>query len=160
MISIVAAIGKNNEIGKKNGLLWHIPEELRHFKEVTWGHPIIMGRKTYQSIGRALPGRTSIVISRKESLILVPGVIQASSLEQALELAKKQKGSEEIFVIGGASIFEQALPHSDKLYITIVNAQFPEADAYFPDFSEFRNKKLIKKGKDKNFEFGFYEFMR
>ena len=144
MISIIVAMGKNREIGKKNGLLWHIPEELKHFKQLTTGHPIIMGRKTYESIGRPLPGRTNIVITRHsisgmERSVLEPqNLLWVNSLAQALKLAKKQLGGEEIFIIGGASVFEQALPLADKLYLTLVNADFPDADAFFPNYSKFK----------------------
>lgn len=147
MISIIAAIGKNCEIGKKNGLLWHIPEELKHFKELTMGHPMIMGRKTYESIGRPLPGRTSIVISKNITPRVIRGVMTAKSLESAIELAKKQPGADEVFLIGGASVFSQALPLSDKLYLTIVNKAFPDADAFFPDYSDF--KKIISQKQER-----------
>lgn len=141
MISIIAAIGKNREIGKKNGLLWHIPEELRHFKQITMGHPVIMGRKTYESIGRPLPGRINIVISQSITPGVIRGVMTVKSLESAIELAKKQPGADGIFIIGGASVFEQALPLTDKLYLTMVEAEFPDADAFFPNYSDF--KKII-----------------
>ena len=153
MISIIVATGKNREIGKKNGLLWHIPEELKHFKQLTMGHPIIMGRKTYESIGRPLPGRTNIVITRhsisgmEQSVLEPQNLLWVNSLKQALKLAKKQPGGEEIFIIGGASVFEQALPLADKLYLTLVNAEFPDADAFFPDYSKF--KKIVRQGKEK-----------
>lgn len=151
MISIIAAIGKNGEIGKKNGLLWHIPEELKHFKELTMGHPIIMGRKTYESIGRPLPGRTNIVISKNITPGVIRGVETVQSLEQGIELAKKQPGADEIFIIGGASVFNQALPLAEKLYLTIVEAQFPEADAFFPDYSDF--KKIISQKQERSEEY-------
>ena len=157
MISIIVAIGKNREIGKKNELLWHISEELKRFKQITYGHPIIMGRKTYQSIGRPLPGRTSIVVSRQTNLNLPKEVLGADSLSNAIELAQKQKGSEEIFIIGGESIFKQGLPLARKVYVTIVEADFPDADAFFPDYSRFKNIKLIKESKNDLYKFSFYE---
>ncbi len=149
-ISIIVATGRNREIGKKNGLLWKIPEELKRFREITTGHPIIMGRKTYESIGRPLPNRTNIVITRDENF-KVEGVIVVNSLERAIEKAEesldlgssvsgmtnKVDDNNETFVIGGAQIYEQALPIADKLYLTIVDADFPEADAYLSDYSDF-----------------------
>jgi dihydrofolate reductase len=150
MISIVVATGKNQEIGKKNGLLWHIPEELKHFKELTMGHPIIMGRKTYESIGRPLPGRTNIVLSRQRTSGVRKAVREARSLTEAFRIAERNTGGNEIFVIGGASVFRQALPFADKLYLTIVEAEFPEADAFFPDYSQFDkilSQKKLKTGK-------------
>lgn len=137
-ISIIAAIGKNRELGKDNKLLWHIPDDLPRFKKLTTGHPIVMGRKTFESIGRPLPNRTNIVVTRDSSYD-VEGVVVVHSIEKAIEEAKK-KDKEEIFVIGGGQIYEQALPFADRLYLTIVDAQ-AEADTYFPDYSEF--KKIV-----------------
>ncbi len=144
-ISIIAAIGKNRELGKNNKLLWHIPGDLPHFKKLTLGHPIIMGRKTFESIGRPLPNRTNIVVTR-DSSYEVEGVVVVHSIEKAIEEAKK-KDKEEIFVIGGGQIYEQALPFADRLYLTIVDAQ-AEADTYFPDYSEF--KKIISEEKNES----------
>lgn len=144
-ISIIAAIGKNRELGKDNKLLWHIPDDLPRFKKLTLGHPIIMGRKTFESIGRPLPNRTNIVVTR-DSSYEVEGVVVVHSIEKAIEEAKK-KDKEEIFVIGGGQIYEQALPFADRLYLTIVDAQ-AEADTYFPDYSEF--KKIISEEKNES----------
>lgn len=143
-ISIIAAIGKNRELGKKNKLLWHIPDDLPRFKKLTLGHPIIMGRKTFESIGRPLPNRTNIVVTR-DSSYEVEGATIVHSIEKAIEIAKgieNLPAGGEIFVIGGGQIYEQALPFADRLYLTIVDAQ-AEADTYFPDYSEF--KKVISK---------------
>lgn len=129
MISAIAVIGKNREIGSNNGLLWSVPGDLPRFKQLTMGHPIIMGRKTRESIGRELPGRTNIVISRSGKV---------SALEEALEIAKKSPGSEEIFVIGGGQIYAQAIGMIERLYMTVVEATDPEADTFFPDYSEFK----------------------
>lgn len=141
MISIIAAIGKNRELGKDNALLWHIPGELPRFKRITTGHPIIMGRKTYDSIGRILPNRTNIIITRDVSR-KIDGAVVVSSLNEAVNEAKKAEGSDEIFVIGGGQIFEQALPLTDKLYLTLVDQAF-DADTFFPDYSMFT--KVIEK---------------
>jgi len=137
IVSIIAVISKQKRaMGIKNGLLWKIEGDLPRFKALTTGHPIIMGRKTYESIGRPLPNRTNIVVTRNPEF-KVDGVVRAESLEEALEIAKEEK--EEIFVIGGGEIYKQALPFTDRLYLTIVNDE-PEADTFFPDYSEFKKE--------------------
>lgn len=128
MISLIAVIGKNRELGKRNQLLFVIPGDLPRFKRLTMGHPIIMGRKTRESIGRELPGRTNIVISRSG---------QIDSIEKALEKARNSPGSEEIFVIGGGEIYALSMPYVDRLYLTVVDAEAPDADTFFPEYSEF-----------------------
>lgn len=127
-ISIVVAISSNNAIGKNNQLLWHLPADLKHFKNITTGHTIIMGRKTYDSIGKPLPNRKNIVITRQHDL-KIDGVEIANSLEEALSLCNT---NEKIFVIGGAEIYRQALPLCDKIYLTRVHRHF-DADAFFPE---------------------------
>ena len=126
---------KNRLIGGENKLLWNIPGELKRFKEITTGHPIIMGRKTHESIGRVLPNRTNIIITRDQDYH-VEGAEIAHSLEKALQLAKTKEGGEEVFVIGGGQIYQQALPLADRLYVTVVDGEY-EGDTYFPDYSEF-----------------------
>jgi dihydrofolate reductase len=128
ILSIVVATGINGEIGKDNKLLWHLPADLKYFKNLTSGHPIIMGRHTFESIGRALPNRRNIVITRQQDL-KIEGVDVVHSLEEAIALVKDL---EEIMVIGGADVYKQALPIADRIYITRVNVE-PEADRYFPD---------------------------
>jgi dihydrofolate reductase len=142
MISIIVAMDKNRLIGGENKLLWNIPGELKRFKEITTGHPIIMGRKTHQSIGRVLPNRTNIIITRDPDY-KVEGAIVVNSLEQAIKAAEnviatevKQSEPPEIFVIGGGQIYQQALPLADRLYVTVVDGEY-EGDTYFPDYSEF-----------------------
>jgi len=125
-ISIIAAIASNNAIGFNNQLLWHLPADLQFFKKTTLNSTIIMGRKTFESIGKALPKRKNIVIS-SNSNFNAPECILVSSLNEAL----KHVGSEEAFIIGGASIYEQSLPLAHKLYITHVHHQCP-ADTFFP----------------------------
>lgn len=136
-VSIIAAIGKNRELGKHNELIWHISEDLKRVKKLTTGHPIIMGRRTYDSIGKPLPDRTNIVISQRVSEI--DGCIVKSSLHDAVEYAKSIDG-EEIFIFGGASIYAASLLFVDRLYLTIIEAEEPEADVYFPDYSGFKNE--------------------
>ncbi len=129
MVTIIAGIGKNNELGKDNDLLWHLPADLKRFKKVTSGHHIIMGRNTFESIGKPLPNRTSIIITRNTNYF-IDGCLIASSLEEALEMVKED---DEAFIIGGAQIYEQALKKDlvDKLDITFVDEDF-DADVFFP----------------------------
>ncbi|OHA88674.1 MAG: diacylglycerol kinase [Candidatus Zambryskibacteria bacterium RIFCSPHIGHO2_01_FULL_43_27] len=136
-ISVIAAVGRNREIGFKNKLIWDIPEDLKHFRAITTGHPVIMGRNTYLSIGKALPNRTNIVLS--DTSLEAPNVSVAKNLEEALGIAGDSPGSEEIFFIGGAYVYTQALPLADKLYLTLIDAE-AEADTYFPDYSVFTKK--------------------
>jgi dihydrofolate reductase len=141
-ISLIAAIGKNRELGKGGELAWRIPDDLKRFKTLTTGHPIIMGRKTFDSIGKALPGRTNIVITRDETLQR-EGILKASSIESAIELAKRAKGSDEIFIIGGGEIYKQSLPFADRLCLTLIDAS-KDADAFFPEYENMFNKKTFE----------------
>ena len=140
-ISIVVGIGRNREIGLDNKLLWHLKEDLKRFKKITMGHHMIMGRKTFESIGKALPGRTTIVISRQD-LELPEGVYQAKSLDEAIDLAKK-RNELELMIVGGAQIYEQALPKADKLYLSRVDFE-GEADTFFPEFEHLSWKTIQK----------------
>lgn len=127
MIRIIAAVGRNRELGKDNSLVWRLPSDLRRFKELTTGHAVVMGRKTFESIGRALPGRENIVITRNPDFSS-EGVEVANSFEKAMELCYWN-----CYVIGGAEIYSIALPRAEKLYLTKVDGEF-EADAFFPEF--------------------------
>ncbi|MEE1943654.1 dihydrofolate reductase [Pedobacter sp. KR3-3] len=129
-LSIVVAIAENRAIGKNNQLLWHLPADLKHFKQITSGHTIIMGRKTYDSIGKPLPNRRNIVITRQNGLQL-EGVEVVNSLSEALALCTAEN---EVFVIGGAEIYKAALPLTQKIYLTTVHQSF-EADAFFPEIN-------------------------
>src|SRR6476620_10633083 len=127
-VAAVVAIGKNRELGWQDKLLWHIPNDLKRFRALTRGHPIIMGRKTFESIlsyrGKPLPGRTNIVITRNNDLRgRYSEVLVTNSLEGALRLAKDSPGAEEIHIGGGAQIYEQALSYLDKLYLTCIDAE-------------------------------------
>ena len=128
MISAIAALSENNVIGRGNALPWHIPEDLKFFKSTTSGKPVIMGRKTFDSIGRALPNRLNIVITRSD--VVIPGVRVCQTVARAIDIAQKS-GAEEIMVIGGAQIYEQALPLCNRLYLTRVHAQV-DGDTFFP----------------------------
>ncbi|GAB2685411.1 dihydrofolate reductase DfrA [Mucilaginibacter koreensis] len=128
-ISIVVAKAQNNAIGKDNQLLWHLPADLKHFKDITSGHTIIMGRKTYDSIGRALPNRRNIVVTRQP--LQLNGCEVVSSLNEALKLCSTEA---EAFIIGGAQIYKQALPATHRIYLTEIHQEF-EADTFFPAIS-------------------------
>lgn len=129
MISLIVAHDKNRVIGYDNAMPWHLPGDLKYFKEMTLGKPVLMGRKTFESIGRPLPGRRNIVITRNDDYE-AEGVETAPSLEAALALVR---GTEEIMIIGGEQIFTQALPLAEKLYITLIDHEFT-GDTYFPDY--------------------------
>ena len=139
MVTIVVATGRRGEIGKDNQLLWRLPRDMQHFKQLTMDHPIIMGRKTYESIGRALPGRTNIVVSRSENYFL-EGALVVGSLKEALKFA--QKIDPEVFVLGGGAIYEQTLEKADAIERTLVEGEF-EADTYFPSLDE-KQWKLVR----------------
>lgn len=128
-ISIIVAMAKNRVIGANNALPWRLLPDLKYFKALTMGHPIIMGRKTFESIGRALPGRMSVVVTRNTGL-RPPGCITAHTIEDALARCKKDS---EIFFIGGAEIYRQVLTYSDRLYVTEIQSDFA-GDACFPEF--------------------------
>lgn len=155
-LSIIAAIGRNRELGKDNRLLWHIPEDLKRFKKLTANHVVIMGRKTFESIGRPLPNRTNIVVTRNSSFNPT-GCIMVGSLKQALEKAKELEKNGEIFIIGGASIYQQSMAIADRLYLTIIDQDFPIADVFFPDYSEFTTVKLSQQYESQGFKYTFLE---
>lgn len=130
-ISLIAAIDQNRGLGKENKLLCHLPADLKHFKELTLGKPIIMGRKTYQSIGKALPGRLNIVLS-KHAVVQIEDAIVVDSLDKAMALTI---GMPEVMIIGGAKLFELALPLAQQIYLTLIHAQM-DADIFFPTLDE------------------------
>jgi dihydrofolate reductase len=129
-VSMIAAIGKNLAIGKNNDLLWSLPADLAHFKRLTTGKTIIMGRKTFESIGRPLPNRTNVVVTRQPDYV-ASGCLMAASLEKAIENAYHTRPSEEIMIVGGGELYREGMNLSTKLYITWVDVQ-PDADTYFP----------------------------
>jgi len=131
IISIISAIGKNNEIGKANGLLWDLPADMKHFRETTSGHIVIMGQKTFESIGRPLPNRRNIVITLDKNFKM-NGVEVVHSPEGLDNLLKSEKPDTEAFIIGGGQIYKLFIDKADKLYVTHVEASFPDADTYFP----------------------------
>jgi len=143
-LSLVVAMSENRVIGVNNHLPWNIPEDLKRFKEITLHHPIVMGRKTFESIGRVLPKRTNIVVTRDKTYRVESGAV-VHSFEEALEWARQAPGSEEVFVIGGSEIFKLALPLAWRIYLTEVSWPF-EGDTFFPHFpeTEFREVKREK----------------
>ena len=157
-ISIVVALGRdgkhNHVIGRDNQLLWHIPDDLKRFKALTLGHPVIMGRKTFESIvavlGKPLPGRTNIVVTRDKGWSY-EGVLVFHTLEEALEEAKKLDPVE-VHIGGGAQIYEQALPHVDKLYLTLIDDDPPAGGrgdfVYFPPYEHLFTKKVFEKKRE------------
>ena len=132
-LSLIAALAKNRVIGRDGDIPWRIPEDWQHFKRVTTGHPIIMGRKTYQSIGKPLAGRTNIVVTRNRDLEIAGSVIK-HSLEDALAFAAPLS-SDEVFVIGGERLYTDALPKANKLYLTLVDLEV-EGDTFFPAYDD------------------------
>lgn len=147
-ISLIVAMSENRVIGVNNSLPWSIPEDLKRFKLITLNHPILMGRKTFESIGRTLPKRTNIVITRDRSYRVEGGAV-CFSLEEALEWARRSPGSEEIFIIGGAEIFRQAMPLAHKIYLTEVQWPF-EGDTFFPDFPEAEFREVLSESISEN----------
>lgn len=159
-LTLIAAVADNNVIGKENGLIWRLPKDLKHFKEKTMGRPIIMGKKTYLSIGRVLPGRDNIILTR-DPQFEVPGATIYHSLDEVL--AKYKNTDNEAFVIGGAEIYKQLLPHADKLSITHVRHTF-DGDTFFPpiDTTIWKKTSSLIEAPDENspYEVEFAEYLR
>lgn len=149
ILSMIVATADNNIIGKDNDMPWHLPADLAYFKKVTLGKPIIMGRKTFESIGRPLPGRRNIVISRDESY-QATGIDSVTSVEQALALvdgSDGNEGAEEIMVIGGGAIYAHCLPKADRLYVTHIKAAI-DGDTQFPNYDDGSWKKVASDVRD------------
>ncbi len=161
MITLIAAIAKNNALGKDNDLIWHLPADLKRFKKVTTGHHILMGRNTFESIGKPLPNRTTVIITRNDNYF-IDGCLTANSIENAIELAKED---DEIFIIGGAQIYKQALENNlvDKLDITLVDEEF-EADVFFPEIDATIWKEIsredFKADKKNKYDYSFVSYVR
>ncbi|CAM1355628.1 dihydrofolate reductase [Tenacibaculum ascidiaceicola] len=160
MITLIAAIAKNNALGKDNDLIWHLPADLKRFKKVTTGHPILMGRNTFESIGKPLPNRTSIIITRNNNYF-IDGCLIANSIEQAIELVE----GNDAFIIGGAQIYKEALEQNlvDRLDITVLHHEF-EADAFFPKIDMNIWKEVARedfKADEKNkYDYSFVSYER
>ncbi|MDE2406645.1 MAG: dihydrofolate reductase [Xanthomonadaceae bacterium] len=152
-LTLIAAVDRNFAIGKGNALPWHLPDDLQHFKALTLGKPVLMGRKTAQSLGRALPKRRNLVLSRTAA-VPFPGMETVVSLEQALD---RVAGSDELCVIGGGEIYALALPHATRLHLTLVDTVVEGADAFFPrvDFSQWRKIARVAHAADARHAFAF-----
>ena len=136
IVSIIVAIGENHAIGKNNQLLWHMPNDLKHFKDITSGRTIIMGRKTFDSVGKPLPRRRNIVVTRQE--ITIPGCEVVKSIEDGLALCKDE---DEVFIGGGAEIYKLAMHLTDRIYLTIIHKSF-DADTFFPEIDKLEWKEV------------------
>lgn len=160
-LSIIVAVSENGVIGLNNQLIWRLPDDLKRFKKLTLGHPMIMGRKTFESIGKPLPGRQSIIITRDKNFSF-EGTIVVHSLEEAIDEAKKT-GTDEAFVIGGGDIYNQVQGFADKLYITKVHTE-TEGDTFFkienPDLWEEITKKYHDKDEKHVFSFDFVDLVK
>lgn len=158
IISLIAAMDRNRLIGRDNGLPWHLPDDFKHFKAVTLGKPVIMGRKTFESIGKPLPGRKNIIVSR--SGFQAEGIVVVNSLDQALAETADAK---EVMVIGGANLYEQMINRADRMYLTHVDGQF-EGDAWFPAFSldewEMVSSECFQADERNNYSFTITEYER
>ena len=160
-ITIIAAIANNNALGKDNDLIWHLPADLKRFKKVTSGHHIIMGRNTFESIGKPLPNRTTVIITR-DSEYQAPGCVIVNSIENAIEVAKNDT---QIFIIGGAQIYKQTIASSlvDQLDITKIHESF-EADVFFPEIDKTIWKEVARedfKADEKNkFDYSFISYKK
>lgn len=161
IISIIAAISENRAIGKSNKLLWHISKDMQRFKQLTLRHPVIMGRTTFASLGKLLPERLNIIVTRDKNY-QADGCIIAHSLEEAIDIAKssfaKATKDKEIFIIGGGQIYEQGIKFADKLYLTIVKGNF-EADTFFPDYSRFKKVIFKQEGQNSQYQYTFLELI-
>jgi dihydrofolate reductase len=138
IVTIVVAIAENYAIGKNNQLLWHMPADLKHFKQITSGHTVIMGRRTYDSVGKPLPNRRNIIITRQD--ISIPGCEVVKSVDEALELCA---GEEEVFIVGGAEIYKLAMDQTDRIYLTIIHHSF-DADTVFPEIDYMQWKETAR----------------
>jgi dihydrofolate reductase len=147
-LTLVAAMGENRVIGRGDELPWRLSGDLKRFRAITWGKPILMGRRTFLSIGKPLPGRTTLVITRDAAFTVPEGVLVASSLEDALAQGAREAarlGVDEIAVVGGAQIYEQALPHADRMRLTEVHGA-PEGDVLFPAFDRADWREISREG--------------
>ena len=161
MITLIAAIGKNNALGKNNDLIWHLPADLKRFRQLTTGHHMIMGRKTYESIGKPLPNRTTIIVSRNPEYFQ-EGCLTASSLENAIQIANNE---EVICIVGGEQIYRKALENNlvDALDITLVHDEF-DADVFFPEIDlkiwEEISRENFKADEKNKYDYSFIQYKK
>lgn len=153
MITMIAAAAENNELGKDNGLVWHLPDDFKRFKKLTSGHYIIMGRRTFDSLDKPLPNRTNVVITRNKNY-KKEGAIIVHTMEEALKISEEDS---QPFIIGGGEIYKMGLPVADKIELTRVHGTFDDADTYFPEFSKEKWKLIseVEHGKDEKHKYSF-----
>jgi len=160
MLTIIAAVAENNALGKNNDLIWRLPADLKRFKKVTLGHHVIMGRKTFESLGKPLPNRTTIIISRNKDY-QVEGCIIVNSLEKAILAAKSDTNP---YILGGGEIYRQALDHADILDLTLVHHSFEDADTFFPpiDFNKWQEieREDFKADETHDFDYSFVRYKK
>lgn len=163
MITMVAAAGENNTLGKDSDLLWHLPDDFKRFKKLTLNHPIVMGRKTYDTFPKLLPQRTHIIVTRQQDYT-AEGCLIAHSIEEGIALAKKADGGDEICIIGGGEIYKLALPYADKIELTRIHHKFEGGDAFFPkiDNSEWKlaNKLFHRADQRHKHAFSYLTYIR
>lgn len=158
-ISMIAAIASENRaLGRDNELIYKIPEDLKRFKDLTSGHIVIMGRKTFESIGKALPNRINIVITSNPNFF-AENVVVTHSLDEALRLAQLKDAEGEVFIIGGGKVYEEAISKADKLYLTIVEGN-PDADTFFPDYSQFKKVTFEENHESEGLKYKFLDLER
>ncbi|MDR2423401.1 MAG: dihydrofolate reductase [Prevotellaceae bacterium] len=153
MLSIIAAIDENNAIGKNNKLMWHIPKDLKRFRTITQGSPVIMGRRTFESIGRPLPERTNIVLGSRPDFQPPAGCTVFPAFDHVLEYASTI--SDNCFAIGGERVFREAMKHAEKIYLTVVHHKYPDADRFFPAIRTNEWKEIETKYNTTDAEFNF-----
>ena len=160
MLTIIAAVAENNALGQNNDLIWRLPSDLKRFKKVTLGHHVIMGRKTFESLGKPLPNRTTIIISRNKDY-QVEGCIIVNSLEKAILAAKSDANP---YILGGGEIYRQALDHADMLDLTLVHHSFEDADTFFPpiDFKKWKeiNREDFKADETHDYDYSFVRYKK
>ena len=155
-ISMIAAVGKNNELGKNNDLIWHFKEDMQFFKSVTTGATVVMGRKTFDSLPKALPNRRNIVISGNPNY-QAQGAEVVKSVEEAVDITKDEK----VFIIGGASIYKAFLPCCEEIYLTEIKAECEDAETYFPEFNKNDySREVIKTSSENGYDFSFVKYTR
>jgi len=153
IISLIAAMDRNRVIGKNNSLPWKLPEDMKRFRELTQGKPVVMGRKTFESIGKALPNRKNIIITHDKNYRIEKCIV----VHSANEALKAAEGNVEIMIIGGGQIFREFLPKADKIYLTIIDENF-EGDAFFPEYNQKEWKEINREiHKNENYSFVFVD---
>ncbi len=159
MISLIAAIGENNELGKDNHLIWPLKEDLKYFKETTTNHKVIMGLKNYLSIGRPLPNRKNIVLTTHKEKVVSQDVVVYDNMEELMQ--KEINPEEEVFIIGGSTLYNEFIQYAQKLYLTEIFQRAKDADVYFPKFIKDEwHKKILKKSEENGIKFQFTIYER